>query len=298
MPILKNLAIVAVLIFAFSAPGQAGVQRDDEMSGYTLRQFGKFEKNWHLVTVRFRKDTGELRFTYANPLAWKTLKQNKTDYPDGAIFAKIGRMTQGDPDFPSSAVPSGAVRIQFMVRNLAKHAATDGWGYALFDARGKIFADRPEAQPSACAACHRIVRDRGEVFSQIMGELAHPTDRPASWISQIRFEDRQLGSLPPRLREALPSSTKTVRSITGELTRHLFGGTLDEMQPTLTEESIRSDKPAVLVSEDGSSFSAVFREDRPEGCPNPSAKPMKGLHTVPSENVKLYETHFCHRKSN
>src|SRR4051812_4515226 len=45
-----------------------------EMNGHSLREFVGFEKNWKLVTVRFRKDTGELRFTYANDLAWKNLK--------------------------------------------------------------------------------------------------------------------------------------------------------------------------------------------------------------------------------
>src|SRR6185437_3765393 len=146
----------------------------DEMSGYTLHQFGDFEKNWHLVTVRFRKDTGEMRFVYANESAWRTLLEGKTDYPDGAVFGKVAVMTQEDTAFPASAVPSGARRVQFMVRNSAKHATTDGWGYALFNAYGKRFPDKPDTQPIACAACHRLVRERGEVFSQPMGKFLFP----------------------------------------------------------------------------------------------------------------------------
>ena len=131
-----------------------------EMSGYKLDQFKNFENTWKLVTVRFRKDTGELRFTYANSLAWKTLSSNNRNYPDGSVFAKIGIATQEDPAFTSSAVPSGARRYQFMVRNAKKHQDTEGWGYALFDKNGKTFPGEPKVASQACAACHHLVPDR------------------------------------------------------------------------------------------------------------------------------------------
>src|SRR6185436_10943563 len=61
--------------------------KKDEMNGYKLSDFPDFEKKWKLVTVRFRKDTGEMRFTYANDLAFENLQKGVIDYPDGAIFA-------------------------------------------------------------------------------------------------------------------------------------------------------------------------------------------------------------------
>lgn len=139
-----------------------------EMSGMHLSDFPEFNKTWHEVTVRFRKDTGELRFVYANDAAWRTLSQNRTDYADGAIFAKIAVATNDDPSFPTSAVPGGVRRYQLMVRNKKMYAETDGWGYALFDNDGLTFPENPKNMVLACAACHRIVRERGEVFSQPM----------------------------------------------------------------------------------------------------------------------------------
>ena len=104
------------------------VAKNLTMSGYTFNDYRDFQKNWKLVTVRYRKDTDEMRFTYANDLAYSTLMSGKTDYPDGAVFAKIGFKTEPDPAFSSSAVPSGIRRYQFMVRDSKKHTSTNGWG--------------------------------------------------------------------------------------------------------------------------------------------------------------------------
>src|SRR4051812_40536000 len=97
------------------------------MSGVRLQDFRDFEKKWHLVTVRYRKDTAELRFTYANDIAWEALNRHSLDYPEGAVFGKIGVATQSDLSFASSSVPSGARRYQFMVRNKEKYQDTNGW---------------------------------------------------------------------------------------------------------------------------------------------------------------------------
>ena len=120
-----------------NAMSVADVPDQDRMNGFALQDYADFQKKWPLVTVRFRKDTGELRFTYANDIAYKALKKGATEYPDGAVFAKIGIMTEEDPAFTSSAVPSGARRFQLMVHDAKKFPETHGWGFALFDARAK-----------------------------------------------------------------------------------------------------------------------------------------------------------------
>jgi len=56
-------------------------QNQTAMNGYNLNDYAEFYKKWHLVTVRYRTDSFEQRFTYANDLAWKTLQTGKTDYP-------------------------------------------------------------------------------------------------------------------------------------------------------------------------------------------------------------------------
>jgi hypothetical protein len=97
-----------------------------EMNGFTYKDFNGFEQKWKFVTSRYRKDTGEFRVVYANPLAWKTLVSNGKEFPDGAMFAKIGYGLADDPIFPSSLVPDKIRRYQFMVRDHRKYKDTDG----------------------------------------------------------------------------------------------------------------------------------------------------------------------------
>ena len=189
------------------------------MIGYTLGQFGNFVRYWHFVTVRFRRDTAEMRLTYANDKAWDALLAGGTKYPDGAVFAKIGIMTEEDPGFTSSVVPSSARRYQLMVMDHKKHAATDGWGYALFDMNGKTFEQNPVEQVQACHACHKLVPDRDYVFSQPMRleiglaaalraeESGMPNDR-------IAFVTKSVDALPAKVKEAIPSGFGKARVIT------------------------------------------------------------------------------------
>lgn len=269
--ILLNMVMIVATMHA--APSNAleapGAVSTDQMNGIKSGQFGNFEKNWKLVTVRFRRDTGELRFTYANSVAWKVLSSSRpnqpTVYPLGAVFAKVGLATKEDPAFISSAVPSGARRVQFMVRNEKKYRDTDGWGYALFDGTGKTFPGDVTKASLACAACHRIVPDRGFVFSQIMGHETL-TQISGSVVKKVEFKDVDSTQLPERVALHLPVRVSTVRKWTGDMTRHVFPGTLDEVRPTLTQEAMSSSRPALLLSDDRLSFSLVYSTGRAGGC--------------------------------
>jgi len=256
------------------------------MNSYTLKHFGNFAKDWHLVTVRYRKDTSEMRFTYANDAAWKALQEKRTDYPDGAVFAKIGAMTQPDPGFTSSMVPSGTRRVQFMVRDRIKHKSTDGWGYALFDSEGKIYPGDPKAASEACMACHRLVPERGQVFSQVMFMENYAQTTTA----RLKFADIDVKTLPKALRAKLPGDVKKARELIGALKEKSFFGTLDEVQPFLTEESTKSGLPAVLLS--GRDFSAVIPQTKT--CEHPEEKSFLGIHTLP-QTTKLFENSFCQK---
>ena len=260
----------------------------DTMNGYRLKDFGDFAHKWHFVTVRFRKDTNEMRLTYANDSAWKTLSSGKTDYPDGAIFAKIGIASQGDPAFASSFEPAGAVRYQFMVRNAKKYADTSGWGYALFGDDGHVnLADHPDTMPEACNACHKLVKDRNYVFSRVMrledGRTVLPEKPdPRALPAHVVFADHHVTSLPLAIQEILPKSTSTIRVLTGELSSKLFQGTLDEIRPTLEGEAIRQKKPAALIDDGNKRFSIIYVDDTP--CTAADKKPglhFKGLMTIP-----------------
>jgi hypothetical protein len=282
----NDQAVKFLIFFLFLIPAKAA---EPSMNGYTLKQFGNFAKNWHLVTVRYRKDTSEMRFTYANDLAWKALQERRTDYPDGAVFAKIGAMTQPDPGFTSSKVPSGARRIQFMVRDHQKHKDTDDWGYALFDGEGNLYPGDQKTVSQACMACHRLVPERGQIFSQIM---FLEKDAPIG-SSPLRFADVNVKKLPAALRAEIPLSVKKARELSGPLKEKSFFGTLDEIQPFLAEEAAKSGLPAVLIS--GKDFSAVLPQLTK--CENVNEKSFLGLHTLP-QSKQLFKNSFCQKAGN
>lgn len=244
-----------------------------EMHGFKLHDFQKrgFPDKWHFVTVRYRNDTGEMRFTYANEVAWQSLLKGTKDFPDGAIFAKTGRKTEQDPAFASSAVPSGAKRFQFMVRDKKKFKETDGWGYVLFDSRGKTFPGEPQANSMACAACHRLVPDRGLVFSQ-PADLSVKSVLP-SWLfsrkqSSFEFVTVKRADFPEAIRGQIPEGVLDADSLQGPLRKHLFFGTLDEIVPTLGEHVARTGRAAILFSDDreGRLYSLVMTDAAYKGC--------------------------------
>jgi hypothetical protein len=275
------------------------------MNGYSLKQFGDFIKEWHFVTVRYRRDTGEMRLTYANDKAWKALQEGAKEYPDGAVFAKVGIMTQEDPNFVSSVEPMGARRYQLMVKDSKKHTKTDGWGYALFNEGGFTFEEDPEVQTQSCHACHQLVPERDYVFSKIMrlevGKV--PPSRPPSDarrdFSKIKFVTMKRKDLPAKLRNVVPENFSEVRVVDHAMVRNMFQGTIDEIRPTLGQEALRAKKPAVLVNEPGTRFSMVVPVFEGETCKAGEGKKginMMAIYTIKpgaAEDFPLTQLHYC-----
>lgn len=265
-----------------------------KMNGYALEDYKNFSKDWELVTVRFRQDSGEFRFTYANPLAAKALKNN-TAYPDGAIFAKTAYLLGSDTDFPSSLTPNKVNRYQLMVKNSKLHTETDGWGYVLFDPSGRTFPGEPRAASLACNACHQIVKDKGSVFSEFISkDVAFFTDpkvksvvkKQNSYLPQ--FENIKVSQLPGIVQKNVPAKTKSVRSIKGDLKKFIFEGTLNEIRPFLAKESIASNSPALLLSEDKKHFSLVYQDkDSKGGCGSVLGPTTSMIAIVSTANISL-----------
>lgn len=253
-----------LVLFLFSSAGFSAqdFSGKGEMNGIAWKDFRNFPEKWELVTIRFRKDTGEMRITYANPLAMKTLKEGKTDYPDGAVFAKTGIHTGVDPQFISSVVPKGIRRYQLMVKNKKAYAGTHGWGYALFDPEGKTFNEDPKITQDACYACHTIVENRGDVFSQHFSTTRYVKPiftQDEKKVNSIAYVNRPVSQLPEAIRSQIPSWAREVRWVEVEILRkHVFQGTLDEMKPLLEHESLRSKLPAVFASKDEKRFVLVY----------------------------------------
>jgi hypothetical protein len=292
---LKVLICGSTVVFAswVSASGKPGTAA--AMNGIVASQFGNFAATWTLVTVRFRKDTGEMRFVYANPQAEKALEAKIRDYPDGAVFAKIAIRTQDDPAFPSSAEPSGTRRTQFMVRDHRKYAQTNGWGYAIFDADGHIYPGDLGDQTKACFACHQIVKDRGDVFSRSLHLSVWPKKTREAWRESLSFASVEAKSLPSRLRKILPAGTARIRLLQGKVTGAVFSGTLDEIRPLLAREALGASTAAALVSDDQTQFSVVFPDGRAERAAKCGAHQMalRAYQTVADKNKPLFELEFC-----
>lgn len=250
-----------------------------EMNGYKISDYQNFASEYTLVTVRYRQDSGEFRFTYANSIALKALKENKP-YPDNAVFAKTAYLLSPDRAFPSSLTPNKVNRYQLMVKNAAKHKDTDGWGYALFDSTGRTFAGEPKAAAMACRACHQIVKDKNYVFSDLIFKgVNFFSDAKANQAVKKKnkylpeFETVAVKKLPKFVADLIPKSAKSVRSIKGNLKKYIFEGTLNEIRPFLGSEVLASQLPALLISEDGKQFSLVYSDvSAGENCVSASGK--------------------------
>lgn len=258
------------------------------MNGYSYEEFKDFEKNWHFVTVRYRGDTKEMRFTYANDIAYKALLKGTNHYPDGARFGKISIQTQQDVAFPSSRLPSGTVRHTFMVRDTNRHKETAGWGYALFDPSGKPYSGDHKTESLACAACHQIVKDSGHVFSKVMA-LNFNVSKSKTWTNRLTFLKTEREKIPRILLQKISPEIKFVYLIDGSLRQHLFFGTLDEIRPALLEEVKNTGQAAGLLSIDETKFSVAY-PIKMSGCID--KKGAKAVHTLPN-NQGFYEIEVC-----
>lgn len=256
-----RLILIFWLLLPISLMAQsAKYAGQDSMNGIAYSVYKDFPKKWQLVTIRFRKDTGEMRLTYANESAMKTLQSGSINYPDGAVFAKTGIHTGVDDQFTSSVVPKGIRRYQLMVKNKKLYATTGGWGYGLFDADGKTFPEEPVASQNACYACHALVENRGDVFSQpfsFVENVKMPTHQGAGKYP-IKFEWKKWGKLPPTLQGFVPKTFKRVRWLAHQkLRENVFQGTLDELKPILEQEVRSSVAPALFMSADGKRYVLV-----------------------------------------
>lgn len=254
------------------------------MNGINFNDYQNFSKKWSLITVRYREDSKELRFTYANQLATKQLDSRTPKYPDGAMFAKISYSLESDPTFPSSLNPARINRFQFMRKDKNKYKDTAGWGYALFTPDGTLFDEDIPTKTNACLSCHQLVKERDYVFSRIIENLSTPND--LSLHKLITFKAKQKAKIKGEA-AGLIKEVEQVESLEEPFIDKHFSGTFDEVIPLLIQRAHLTDKPAIFYI-DEKNFSLV----RPlnERCPNKAKK----YHVVLEFNgsqVRDYE--FC-----
>lgn len=295
------------IIPAGYAAGVNAVNDQRHMNGISVDQYPEFWKHWHFVTTRYRKDTGELRFVYANDLAWKALLAGTNDYPDGAVFGKVAAISTNDPAFINSVMPSDVMRMQLMVRDHTRYADTHGWGYALFNAVG-VVPDDPQAEDNedeltttkACNACHMLVPERGYIFAQPMPWMLdkQAASSSISASERLQFATQPKDELPQHIGQLLPADADYVRLVKGEIQNNLFIGTVDELRPGLVHESLAEHMPVALIDPTGNSFIMLTTSTDDPRCKADDHKPVYvaeffALQTRDGKMGRIHHPHFC-----
>jgi hypothetical protein len=172
------LALISLGLFCFSQVAFAyfeGNHRYDGQSlvnGVDFKLYMAFPENWKLVTTGFSDETEELGLVYANPAAYRHLKNlargiGDAGYPDGAAFGRVLFKSEKDSRLQTVRRPGAAREYQLMVRGASKFKSTEGWAFARFNAEGLSLAEEPRAMASACVACHTLAKKEGFVFSKL-----------------------------------------------------------------------------------------------------------------------------------
>lgn len=199
-----------------------------EMNGINPGEFDNFWNDWQLVTTRYRADNGELRYIYANEIAYNTMKEGLLEFPDGAAFGKVAYLAEEDPQFPNSFEAINFTRLQIMVKDSQKFQSMNGWSYWLYVDGAKSNSAEDSSNALACHACHTLVKERDYIFAgpTFLGGMA-------KWYGKIgtKFEDRfrtrtlsELNDLEKGIVTLLPNKPDKVQS----LRMRLFAGSLHE----------------------------------------------------------------------
>jgi hypothetical protein len=152
-----------------------------------MERAANFWKKWPLVTSRYRTERREIILTYANDLAWQSMMNRASTYPDGAMFAKVIMSSKTDEAFPSSYEPDALERFQFMLKDSKRFKEMNGWGYGLKGMEASLPPNNlvthqisSSSDIEACHACHTLVSHRDFIFSRSLlasleeAKLDHP----------------------------------------------------------------------------------------------------------------------------
>jgi hypothetical protein len=157
LSVLAALALLAVLLPALPAPAGDGPVAPTGIgipAGY---------RGWEVVAPSQRDDKDELRVILGNPAAMEAYRKGTLPFPDGAVIAKLAWKRAKSAEFDNTFVPGAPQRIEFMVKDGAKYAATGGWGFARF-VDGKAADEKAHA---TCFPCHKAsVKGNDFVFTR------------------------------------------------------------------------------------------------------------------------------------
>ncbi len=291
---IKNLLFATFILFS-----QIAVSNEVKLEDYK-----DFVKKWEQITVRYREDTGELRYVWGNKDAVLGLNDGIGKYKDNSVFAKISFISKEDELFTSSRVPSGTRRVQLMIRDPKKYKETDGWGYYLFDYNGR----RVPTDEMACAGCHKLAEAKGFVFSDKvdLGDLFAPVKKPMPKTNlallMTQFKNTTLNEIPKEYQKYIPTNkNKNISKLEKPWFPNAFEGTADELRPLLAKEVLKNGKPAFYLSPDKKVLSYVSFNQNKGQC----EKDKASMHSViafkkdeidGSSELKTREHTYCLNK--
>ncbi len=128
--------------------------------------------DWKPVSFTDRFDNHTLRLILGNDIAQKAVAAQQTHpWPDGAAFAKIA---VAQVDDPANGVTAGAFgQVEFMVKDSAKYASTDGWGFGRWKTTGLVPYGKTRLFANECVSCHAPMAANDHVFTMpIRGDPA------------------------------------------------------------------------------------------------------------------------------
>jgi len=152
------LAAAGLSIYAFPA-----ATASDLAAAPTGVTIPKGYRTWQVVAPSQRDDKDEIRVILGNNIAMKAIRGKQLPFPDGAILAKLAWKRAKSAEFDNTFVPGEPQRIEFMVKNAKKYAATGGWGF------GRFVDGKPadEKQHGTCWPCHEAnVKGNDFVFTR------------------------------------------------------------------------------------------------------------------------------------
>ena len=108
-------------------------------------------RQWPLISVSHLASFRELRGIVGNDAALRAFRNEETrSFPAGTILVKLAWNSVPLPGVEGALVSGPPTKVQVMVKDAKKYAATGGWGFGSF-VEGK---PTDAAEHQACFACH------------------------------------------------------------------------------------------------------------------------------------------------
>ncbi len=136
-------------------------------------------RNWRLVNGTERFDNATMRQILGNDVAMRAIERGAfPPWPDGTMFAKVAWQQAVGADGVVRAGPF--VQVELMVKDAARYAATDGWGFGRWRGDDLEPYGADASFTAECVGCHAPMRDADYVFTMPVARGALPDD-PLQW---------------------------------------------------------------------------------------------------------------------